>query len=78
MGFGLVWCGLVQYGMVWYGIGIGHIRLHSELYCPGTYILTFPGGWSGGWVVGHFGNKAYLKSFGLGFRSCNNLKLKDN
>ena len=68
--FGMVWYGMVWFGMVWYGMvwyGIGHIRLHFEFYCPGTYILTFPGGWLGGQVGGglgwKYGNKAYLKSF---------------
>ena len=59
--FGLVWFGMVWYGMVWFGLvwfGMVHIRLHTKFGSDCTYILTFR-------VVGYFGNKANLKSFGL-------------
>ena len=61
--FGLTRYSTLRFGLVWYGIG--HIRLHYELYFSGTHLLTFPCGW----VVGQFGNKTYLKFFGIVFRS---------
>ena len=68
--FGLLY--RVWFGLVWYGTVLVLVILGYTLICIvlGPISLLFRVvGWSGGWVVGHFGNKAYLKSFGLGFRS---------